>query len=146
MSLDLFLNKAPCCVLAHAVLEGVFEPGLLDRLFDDTADRQYTRHLLFSSAVALMADVACRAQPSVYAAWRKAHDEGLVPVSATALYDKLSRIETEVCCELLRHCAARCSEVMALLGGSSDREPLLPGYDLRIIDGNHLAGTHTHTR
>jgi hypothetical protein len=144
MPLDLFLTKAPCCVLAHAALEGIFEPSLLDRLFDRAAEAQYTRHLLFSQAVALMADVACRTQPSLYAAWRKAHDDGLVPVSATAVYDKLSRTEPAVCCELVRHCAARCSAVMALLlpgGSSSDREPLLEGYDLRIIDGNHLAGT-----
>jgi hypothetical protein len=140
MSLDLFLTKAPCCVLAHAVLEGVFEPGLLDRLFDSTADRQYTRHLLFSQAVNLMADVACRTQPSVYAAWRKAHAEGLVPVSSTAVYDKLAGIETGVCRELVRHCSRRCSDVLGLLGGA-DRRPLLPGYDVRVIDGNHLAGT-----
>ena len=85
MSLDLFLCKAPCCVLAHAVLEGVFEPTLLDRLFNSTAQLQYTRELLFSHAVALMADVACRIQPSVYAAWRKAHGDRLVTVSAAAL-------------------------------------------------------------
>jgi hypothetical protein len=141
MSLDLFLNKAPCCVLAHAALEGVFEPGLLDRLFDRAAESQYTRHSLFSQAVALVADVACRAQPSVYAAWRKAHAGGLVPVSATAVYDKLGRVETGVCCELVRHAAARCSAVMALLPGAG-RGPLLPGYDVRVLDGNHLAGTH----
>jgi hypothetical protein len=141
MSLDVFLKAAPCCVLAHAALEGVLEPALLDHLFESTADRQYTRHLLFCQAVALMADVACRVRPSVYAAWRKAHDQGLVPVSAAAVYDKLSRIETGVCCGLVRHCAARCSAVAALLAGS-DREPLLPGYEVRVIDGNHLAGTH----
>jgi hypothetical protein len=141
MSLDLFLSEAPCCVLAHAVLEGVFEPDLLDRLFDRSADRQYTRHLLFSQQVALMADVACRIQPSVYAAWRKAHGRGLVPVSAAAVYDKLAGVEPEVCSDLVRHAAARCREALDLMPGSG-REPPLPGHELRIIDGNHLAGTH----
>lgn len=141
MFVDLFLTKAPCCVLAHAVLEGVLEPALLDRLFDRTADRQYTRHLLFSQAVAILADVACRIQPSVYAAWRKAHAEGLVPVSCTAVYDKLQGVETGVCSQLVRHAAARCREVLDLMPDSG-RRPLLPGYQVRVIDGNHLAGTH----
>lgn len=141
MSLDLFLVNAPCCVLGHAVLEGVLEPAMLDRLFGTAADKQYTRHLLFSQAVALMADVACRIQPSVYAAWRKAHAEGLVAVSSTALYDKLAGVEPEVCSELIRHVADRCRQTLELLPGSG-RQPLLPGYDLRVVDGNHLAGTH----
>jgi Transposase DDE domain len=141
MSLDLFLDRAPCCVLAHAVLEGVLEPALLDDLFEGAAERQYTRHLLFSQAVALMADVACRIQPSVYAAWRKAKGDRLVCVSAASLYDKLARVEAEVSCELVRHCSARCSAVLDLMPGS-DRRPLLGGYEVRIIDGDHLAGTH----
>jgi hypothetical protein len=140
MSLDLFLCKAPCCVLAHAVLEGVFEPTLLDRLFNSTAQLQYTRELLFSHAVALMADVACRIQPSVYAAWRKAHGDRLVTVSAAALYDKLQGIEPVVCSELVRHVARRCRQVLDLMPGSG-RAPLLKGYEVRVLDGNHLAGT-----
>jgi hypothetical protein len=140
MSLDVFLSKAPCCVLAHAALEGALEPALLDRLFEDTADRQYTRELLFCQAVQIMAAVACRAQPSVYAAWRKAKGDRLLTVSATSLYDKLKGIEAEVCCELVRRTAARCGEVLGLMPGS-DRGPLLSGYEVRVIDGNRLAGT-----
>jgi hypothetical protein len=140
MPLDLYLKQAPCCVLAHAVLEGVLEPRLLDDLFEGTADRQYTRCLLFSSAVNLMAEVACRIQPSVYAAWRKARAGGLVAVSATSLYDKLQNVETEVSAALVRHCAGRCREVLELLG--ADRGGLLPGYAVLLLDGNHLAGTH----
>ena len=43
-----FVNARPICVLARATLEHLFDPQELDELFVRTAEKQYTRTLLFS--------------------------------------------------------------------------------------------------
>ena len=60
-------------------------------MFEATAQRQYTRELLFSTAVELMAAVACRIYPAVNAAYQA--EQGRVGVSVKALYDKFARTE-----------------------------------------------------
>jgi Transposase DDE domain len=61
------------------------------------------------------------------------------PVSLTSVYNKLQGIEPEVCCELVRYTAARLLPVQRLVHGRL--APWLPGYRVRILDGNHLAAT-----
>ncbi len=45
-------------------------PEELDELFDQTAERQYTRELLFSELVYLLLLVVCSVHPSVSAAYK----------------------------------------------------------------------------
>jgi hypothetical protein len=43
-----FVKERPICVMARAVLERLLDAQRLDALFARTAERQYTRELLFS--------------------------------------------------------------------------------------------------
>ena len=49
-----FLQNAPISVMFRALLERTIDPTEIDRLFEQTTTRQYTREILFSSIVKLM--------------------------------------------------------------------------------------------
>jgi IS4 transposase len=123
--------------MARAALEHALSPQAIDALFERTAERQYTRTLLFSSVVDLMGSVVAKIQPAVNAAYR-ARAEAL-GVSLRAVYDKLERLEPGLSAELVRHTARTLNPVVTAMGG--ERAAWLPGYRVKILDGNHLAGT-----
>ena len=124
-------------VMAQALMENALNPRILDQLFEDVAQRQYTRELLFSSIVELMSVVVCGIRPSINAAYAK----NAVPINAslTALYRKIQRIETPVGSAMVRESAGRLASVITAMGGGP--APLLEGYRTKILDGNHLAKT-----
>ncbi|MBV8229331.1 MAG: hypothetical protein JO329_05030 [Planctomycetaceae bacterium] len=62
-----------------------------------------------------------------------------VPVTLKCVYEKLQHIETAVSAELVRSVAGRCQGLITELGGAC--APLLDGYQVKILDGNHLAAT-----
>jgi hypothetical protein len=62
-----------------------------------------------------------------------------IPVSLTSVYNKLQGIEANVSAEMVRYTAGRLLPVQSLVHGMVD--PWLPGYRVRILDGNHLAAT-----
>ncbi|MFL1553679.1 IS4 family transposase, partial [Pseudomonas sp. D47] len=103
----------------------------VDKVFNDHRQRQYSRELLFSTVVELMSLVSLGLRPSLHAAARKM--EGL-SVSVAALYDKINRTEPEVLRALISGSAERLEPTIKTLGHSS----ILPGWQLRIVDGNHL--------
>lgn len=132
-----FARQSPITVMARAALEHALNPLAIDGLFRETAQRQYTRTLLFSSIVDLMGAVVAGIHPAVNAAYHaKAETLG---VSLRAVYDKLGRTEPAVSAELVRHTARTLAPVITAMGG--ERAPWLPGYSIKILDGNHLAGT-----
>lgn len=124
-------------LMAQAALEHALSPRVVDQLFEQTAQRQYTRDLLFSSVVGLMSLVVCRIRPSINAAYQK----NAVPlnVSLQALYGKIARIEPSLGAALVRSTAERLAPVITALRGGTT--PLLPGYRIKILDGNHLPGS-----
>src|SRR4051794_34931299 len=124
-------------VMTQAAMENALSPTIIDQLFEDYAERQYTRDLLFSSIVELMSLVVCRIQPSVNAAYPK----NAVPigVSLQALYRKIDRIETPIASALVRKPDERLAPVITTMGGALT--PSLPGYRTKVLDGNHLPGT-----
>lgn len=132
-----FAQVCPLSVMARATLENALNPRGIDELFQDVAERQYTRKLLFSTVVNLMSLVVCRIRPAIHSAYQ-AHAE-TIDVSLKAVYDKLDRTEPELAAALVRSTAERLAEVIAATGGT--RPELLPGYRTLILDGNHLAGT-----
>jgi len=134
---DKFVNGSPVTVMLRGILEHALPAQEIDQLFTDTAEQQYTRELLFSSVVDLMCAVVCRIRPSVHAAYQAAPDP--ITVSLRALYDKLARVEPATSAALVRHTARKLKPVIERLGGGLS--PLLAGYRVRILDGNHLAGT-----
>jgi hypothetical protein len=131
-----FVEEKPVCVMARAVLERMLAPEYLDPLFERVAERQYTRQLLFSTAVELMAQVVLGRKPSVHAAYQALSDR--LDVSSTAVYDKLQHMELAVSAALVRDSADRAAPVIHALGAAP---PWLTGYHVKIIDGNHLEAT-----
>jgi DDE family transposase len=137
-----FLEQRPVCVMAQAVLENLFEPRRLDALFERSAQRQYTRTLLFSALVELMFAVVLRVEPSVYAAYRLRKKR--LKVSDQAVYDKLDGMEPGVTAALVEDSARQAAAVIDAL--NARRRPWLRGYRVRILDGNHLSGTEHRLR
>jgi hypothetical protein len=132
-----FVEGSPVSVMARAAMENAMAPEALDELFGKHAERQYEQELLFSSVVDLMGVVVCKVQPSVHAAFQSV--AGSLPVSITSLYNKLNGTEPAIASALANHTAARLGPVITAMGGQMPA--LLPGYRVRIIDGNHLAAT-----
>ena len=52
---DRFLEQSPICVMARGLMERALATPSLNALFEKTAQRQYTRELLFSTTVDVMA-------------------------------------------------------------------------------------------
>lgn len=134
---DQFVNGSPVSVMLRGILEHALPDGEIDQLFLATAEQQYTRTLLFSAVVNLMGDVVCRIRKSVHAGFQA--DPAKFGVSVRALYDKLDHTEPSISAALVAHAARKLAPVIRRLGGGMP--PLLAGYRVRILDGNHLAGT-----
>jgi hypothetical protein len=132
-----FVEHSPVCVMQRAVMENVFAPNKLDALFHAAAVAQYERELLFSTLVDLTSLVVCRISPSIHAAYVRLRDR--MPVSVKALYDKLSHVELSTSRALVQHTAGEVGALIERMKGC--RAPLLPGFRVRILDGNHLSGS-----
>lgn len=132
-----FVEQSPVCVMQRAVMENIFGPVKLNALFHGFAEVQYERELLFSTLVDVTSLVVCRITPSIHAAYMRLRDR--IPVSVKALYDKLSHVELSTSRALVQHTAG---EVVALIERMKGcRATLLPGFRVRILDGNHLSGS-----
>jgi IS4 transposase len=134
--LERFIQDAPMPLIFRALLERALDPAELDTLFEATARRQYTRELLFSAIVDLLAVVVFRMQPSVRRAYLSS--SGMM-TTLTAVYEKLKGTEPEVCRQLVRTTTARLLEILRQVEGA--RPAALPGYTVTILDGHHLSGT-----
>lgn len=134
---DAFVQRCPTAVMFRGLLERIFSAQRLDGLFLTTARRQYEDTLLFSTVVALLAEVVNRQRRSVHAAYLAQAES--IGVSVKAVYDKLARTEPAVSERLVRDTAADLAAVVGRWRVSA--KPPLKGYRLLIVDGNHLAGT-----
>jgi hypothetical protein len=84
------LIHSPISVMVRAALERVLGADRLDLWYERTAQKQYTRDLLFSSVYDLMNQVVFCIQPSVRAAYQ-AHPND-VGTSLVSVYNKLRSI------------------------------------------------------
>jgi hypothetical protein len=117
-----FANGSPVTVMLRGTLEYTLRPELLDQLFAETATRQYTHKLLFSTLVDVTALVVCRIQRSHNAAYQA--DRAKVGVSLRALYDKLDHTEPAVSAALGHHLGERLNtDVQQLQDGLTARLP-----------------------
>lgn len=130
-----FMDEAPVCVAVRAVAERLLSSRHLDELFHEVAQHQYESKLLFSTVVQLIGQVVAGPRRSVHEAYQHAGDVG---VSVAAVYDKLNGMEPAIARAMVRRGAA---EAAAVAGHLSLPPAPLPGYELRIVDGNHLAAT-----
>jgi Transposase DDE domain len=137
-----FVAGSPLSVMARATLEHALAPRALDDLFERTRDKQYTRELLFSSVVDLMSLVVCGIRPHIKAAFQAQKER--IPVTLKCVYEKLQHLETHTSAELVRFAARRCEPLIRALQGA--RHEWLPGYRVKVVDGNHLSGTEHRLR
>jgi IS4 transposase len=132
-----FVSASPLTVMARALLEHALQPGPIDEMFERTAAVQYTDKLLFSTVVDTMSLVVCGFYGSPRAAYLSRPE--LFPVTLKCVYEKLQGIELPVMQQLVRDNAARLTEVVQALDAVLPE--LLPGFRVKILDGNCLAGT-----
>jgi len=132
-----FARSCPACVMHRALMENLFAPAKLDAVFRRAAETQYQRELLFSTLVDLVSQVVCRLSKSVHAVYVR--QRARITVSIRALYDKLNHVELGTSRALVQHTAREARELVDRMKGC--RKPLLKGYRVRILDGNHLGKT-----
>lgn len=118
--------------MAHLALDHALPASWIDEVFQAHRQRQYPRELLFSSVVELMLLVTLGLRPSLHAAARKMADR--LPVSLAALYAKVQRTEPAVLRALVQGSAER----LVSVSGCLPERHSLPGWQLRVFDGNHL--------
>ena len=131
-----FAQDSPVAVMVRGLLENTLAPRFLDELFESVSERQYTRTLLFSSVVDLMGLVVNRIRPAVNAAYHARVET--IGVALKSVYNKLDNLEPVVSAAW-SDTTARLERVVTTMGGTLP--PLLPGYRVKILDGNHLAST-----
>jgi len=132
-----FRDRSPVSVRVRGILERIFDPEKLERVFSEHALWQYPRELTFAHCVELMSDVVFRIVPSV-GAWDKAHHEEMA-VTRQAVYDKLKHLELPTAAGLVAYAGREVGASLQQM--PSPPPPLLPGYRVRVLDGNHVAGT-----
>ena len=132
-----FARDCPLPVMVRGLLENTLTPRSVDELFENVAQRQYTRTLLFSSVVDLMGLVVTGVRPAVNAAYHARAET--IPVALKSVYNKLDNVEPDISAALVRTTAQRLEAVVTATQGALP--PLLPGYRVKILDGNHLAST-----
>ena len=118
--------------MAHLALDRALPASWIDEVFQAHRQRQYPRELLFSSVVELMLLVTLGLRPSLHAAARKMAQR--LPVSLAALYAKVQRTEPAVLRALVQGSAQR----LVPLASCLPERQSLPGWQLRVFDGNHL--------
>ena len=134
---DAFIEQPPAAVAIRAVLQRLLPAERLDRLFNDTAEEQYEKKLLFSTVMHLMLHVTQKNSPSLRQAYLSHRNE--IPATLSAVYQKINNLEPNLCAELVRYSAKRLRPVLSSIDAL--REPLVKGFRTRIVDGNHFSGT-----
>src|SRR5690349_9706228 len=117
--------------MARVALEHALPSDWINAVFEEHRHRQYSRELLFSTVIELVTLVSLGLRPSLHAAARSLER---LPVSIGALYDKVNRTEPGVLRALVRGSAERLGPVTAGWDGGAS----LPGWQVRVLDGNHL--------
>lgn len=140
--LERFVKQAPVGVLARLALQRAVSAEWVDDVFEATAERQYTRELLFSQVVELMSLVAVGLRPSLHAAAQATE----LPVSLAALYEKVKRTEPGLVRALVQGSAEQLSPVVASLREGRPREAWAEGFRVRVVDGNYLPGSQKRVK
>jgi hypothetical protein len=115
-----FVEKSPMSVMVRGTLERVLGAEQLDAWFARTAQKQYTRTVLFSTVYDVRSQGVFRIKPSVRAAYRDHEDK--VGASLISLYNKLNGVETHTAAALVRSRAAVVAPLIEQLDGA--RVPL----------------------
>ena len=132
-----FIEKSPVSVMVRGLLDTILSPQKLDELFEKSTKTQYTKELLFSTVVEMMNTVACGIRPSIHAAYQAQASK--MSVSLTSVYNKLNAMESNVSAELVRETGASMEAIIRHLKGNLP--DWVPGYRVKILDGNAIAAS-----
>ena len=134
-------EAVPLGVLVRGTMEWMLDEATLEQLFQQHAGEQYTRELTIAALVGLLIQVSAGTRSSVFAAYKadQTSDSPTITTSFQAVYGKLGRLGLAVSEAVVRYSAERCGQLLVLMP-QARAEPL-PGYRLRILDGNVLAGS-----
>lgn len=135
--LSRFVEEAPAAVMVRATLARVLDAEKLDDLFEETALQQRRGDTLFSTTVDLLAMAVSGVRKSVHAAYQAQKED--IQVAVKSIYNKLSGVEPRVSEELVRRTSGEMAAIVEQIGGHLPSP--LPGYPVRILDGNHLRAT-----
>lgn len=131
----------PLGIQVRGTLEWLLDEATLEQLLQTHAPDQYTRELTIKAIVDLLIQVSAGLRSSVYAAYQadQALPEPTISTSFQALYGKLARMNPALCEAVVRHCGHKLSQLLE--GLPPVAAEIVPGYRMRILDGNVLTGT-----
>jgi IS4 transposase len=134
-------QAVPLGVMVRGTMEWLLDEPTLELLFQKHAPDNYTRELTINALVGLFIQVSVGAYGSVHAAYKadQARNDPIITASAAALYGKLGRLPPAISEAVVRYSAQRCGHLLDLMPRM--RAEPVPGYRLRVLDGNVLAGT-----
>jgi hypothetical protein len=135
--LNPFVEGAPAAVMTRIALDWIIDGTPLDQLFKEVAEGQYEREFALSHFVQVMLDVACGFRPTPRSAFMRREFQRVASLSA--FYRKLGRMELGITEDIVRRTARRARQLIVASDALAP-EPI-PGYAVRILDGNVLAGT-----
>lgn len=131
-----FVRDAPLPVMVRSCLEWMLKKAMLEELFEETAQEQYTRELTLSFLVDCVLDVACGIQHSALKALYAHRDQ--MRATTQAFYAKLRRMEPQISAAVVKQFAELAQQAIASMT-AKDEETLF-GYRVRIVDGTVLGG------
>jgi len=134
---DRFSEKCPIPVATRVLIERVLSPDKLDHWFDSQPRRHGTRELLFSTIYELMDSVVVKVFPSIHCAYQS--KAASISCSITSVYHKLNSFSPLRASTLVHDTAIELTDIVNGLGAL--RTPLLPGYQVTMLDGNGIAKT-----
>jgi len=123
--------------MLNSILERTLSPEKIDSCFELSADKQYTKGLLFSSLFEVMGLVVFKVFPAINAAYKQ--KKGNLGVSITSVYNKLNGLELGISQHLVRSTGAEHADIITALKG--EKEPLISGYRIKMLDGNCIEAT-----
>jgi IS4 transposase len=129
--------KAPMPLIARLVMDRILTAEKVDAWFEASRDRQYKRNLLFSTVFELMNLVAVKVFTTTHAAYQA--DKEAIAVSVTSLYNKINAVDPRTSRAVVRESAIELGKTVLALKGQ--RPEMLPGYRVKLLDGNCLEAT-----
>src|SRR5215207_3882892 len=100
-----FTERSPLSVMAQGAIEYALSESALNQVFEDNAEGQYTRELLFANVFDLMSVVVTGSYGSVCSASKDLKES--IPDSLTSVSNKLQAIEANVAEQMARYSAGR---------------------------------------
>ena len=134
-------EAVPLGVMVRGTVEWILDEQVLQKLFEEHAPEQYTRQLTIAALVKLLIQVSAGAKASVFAAFTadQQSSQPSINTSFQALYGKMGRFNPSVSEALVRHTAGKLEPLLKEMPPVA-AEPI-PGYRMRVVDGNVLTGT-----